>query len=119
MGDGRFGLSRERMITLFNQYVPANVERSQPSISPALGDVGTLPPTWLCVAECDPLRDDTIMFAERLSQIRTTDRCLVVPGVTPHVREQSPTATCGKTGHRGEHRMHRTHRRPDASPAAL
>jgi len=82
LGDGRFGLSRGRMMAAFDQYVPQNVERSQPGISPMLGDLGTLPPTWLCAAECDPLRDDTMMFAERLRRIRAIDECIVVPGVT-------------------------------------
>jgi acetyl esterase len=81
LGDGRFGLTRDRMIALFEQYVPSHIERGQASISPVHGEVGSLPPVWLCAAECDPLRDDTLMFARCLRQTRTGDQCLVVPGV--------------------------------------
>lgn len=48
-------------------YIPDPVQRLEPYASPGLApDLEGLPPTLIVTAECDPLRDDGQMFAERL-----------------------------------------------------
>ena len=37
-----------------------------PRLIPALGDLSALPPTWLFPAECDPLYDDAIRYADAI-----------------------------------------------------
>jgi acetyl esterase len=37
-----------------------------PRLIPALGDLSALPPTWLFPAECDPLCDDAVRFADAI-----------------------------------------------------
>ena len=37
-----------------------------PRLIPALGDLTTLPPTWLFPAECDPLCDDAVRYADAI-----------------------------------------------------
>ncbi len=37
-----------------------------PRLIPALGDLASLPPTWLFPAECDPLCDDAVRYADAI-----------------------------------------------------
>ena len=62
-------LTRSVMQHFIGSYVPAGVDRRQPTISPLFVDTATgLPPALVIVAEYDPLRDDGIAYARRLEQ---------------------------------------------------
>lgn len=65
-GDGRFGLSRERMANFFALYDAAGARDSDALITPLLADMAGLPPTWLLAAGLDVLRDDTLALHGRL-----------------------------------------------------
>jgi acetyl esterase len=62
-------LSAATMRYFIESYVPANVDRRHPNISPLfLTDFSSLPPAVVVVAEYDPLRDDGFAYARRLQQ---------------------------------------------------
>lgn len=66
-GDGRFGLSRDRMAAFFDMYLPRADCRTDRLAVPLLADLAGLPPTYLCAAGLDVLRDDTLAMADRLA----------------------------------------------------
>jgi acetyl esterase len=64
-GEG-YGLTREAMRWYWAQYL-GSAEGSDPDASPLrAADLGGLPPAIVVVAECDPLRDEGLAYAERL-----------------------------------------------------
>lgn len=79
-GDGRYGLSRERMANFFEMYDPRGARRRDPLIAPLLGDLAGLPPTWLVAAGLDVLRDDTLAMHGRLQAAGVDVRLRVEPG---------------------------------------
>ena len=81
-GDGRFGLSRERMANFFAMYDPPGARMRDPLITPLLGDLAGLPPTWLLAAGLDVLHDDTMAMHGRLQAVGVDTRLRVEPGCT-------------------------------------
>ncbi len=62
-----FGLTPEAMAWFYDHYVPAGVDRGDPSISPLRSkDLSGLPPAYVVTAECDPLRDEGNAYADAL-----------------------------------------------------
>jgi acetyl esterase len=80
-GDGRFGLSRDRMKMFFDIYV-GNGDLSDPAITPMNGDLTSAPPAWICAAECDVLHDDSVQFYEKLAALRGGDQFILAEGLT-------------------------------------
>jgi acetyl esterase len=61
-------LGTKEMAWFFDQYVPDAADRENPEVSPLRApDLSGLPPAIVVVAEYDPLRDDGLRYAERLS----------------------------------------------------
>jgi acetyl esterase len=61
-------LGSAEMAWFLDQYVPAARDRESPEVSPLrAADLSGLPPAIVVVAEYDPLRDDGLRYAERLS----------------------------------------------------
>ncbi|HEX7876787.1 MAG TPA: alpha/beta hydrolase [Sphingobium sp.] len=68
IGDKNWLLSTADMIWFWNHYCPPHVDRSHPLVSPLqVADVTGLPPTMICVAELDPLREEGAAYGERLA----------------------------------------------------
>jgi acetyl esterase len=66
-GDGRFGLSERQMRWYWDQYAPAESDRSDPLAAPAkAADLAGLAPAFIAVGELDPLREDAERYAARL-----------------------------------------------------
>lgn len=62
-----YGFSREKSLWYFDQYLPPEVDRRAPSVSPLFeSDLAGLPPTLIVTAECDPLRDEGEAYAQKL-----------------------------------------------------
>ncbi|MCB9945891.1 MAG: alpha/beta hydrolase [Geminicoccaceae bacterium] len=80
--DGRFGLPRARMMEYFDHYDPGGRRVHDPLVTPMLGDLAGLPPTWLVAAELDVLRDDTLSMARRLESAGVRTQLRVEKGVT-------------------------------------
>ena len=80
-GDGRFGLSHERMKMFFDIYVPKGGNADDPAITPMNGDLKSTPPAWVCAAECDVLHDDSVQFYEKLRSLRSGDQFILAEGL--------------------------------------
>ncbi len=78
-GDGRFGLSRDRMKMFFEIYAPAD-KVNDPAITPMNGDLAKMPPAWVCAAECDVLHDDSVQFYAKLRALRGDDEFVLAKG---------------------------------------
>ncbi|AZF59164.1 alpha/beta hydrolase [Pseudomonas sp. R11-23-07] len=59
------------MVTALRLLTPgiSDDERRQPPLSPLYGDFAGMPPALMFVGELDPLKDDTLLIAERWSQV--------------------------------------------------
>jgi acetyl esterase len=77
-GDGRFGLTTARMRWYWNNWLGAAAD---PRAAPLNGDLDGLPPCYLLAAALDPLCDDSLMLADRLTQAGVPFRLDVAPGV--------------------------------------
>ena len=79
--DGAFGLSREQMAVCWAVYAPGAAARS-PDASPLrAADLGGLPPAFFVLAECDPLTDEGLDYAERLQAAGVDVETRVWPGM--------------------------------------
>jgi len=69
IGEKNFLLSRADMQWFWNHYCPPAIDRSNPLISPLrVANAKGLPPTFLLVAELDPLRDEGLAYAAKLQR---------------------------------------------------
>lgn len=66
-GDGRYGLSTERMRWYWSRYLGGEGRPDDPRAAPLLADLHGAPPMILVGAGFDCLLDDTVMLAERLA----------------------------------------------------
>jgi len=57
-GDGRYGLSTERMAFYWSVYVPHDIDRLHPLAAPLRADLAGLPPVMVLLAELDVLRSE-------------------------------------------------------------
>ncbi|QCO16616.1 alpha/beta hydrolase (plasmid) [Azospirillum brasilense] len=81
-GDGRYGLTTERMRWYWRQYL-GDATPDDPRAAPLLADLRGLPPLLLLAADLDCLRDDTLRLAERLAEAGVPHRLAVYDGL-PH-----------------------------------
>lgn len=79
--DGRFGLPRERMKMYFDLYAGKNADINDAAITPMNGELKSMPPAWICAAECDVLHDDSVQFYEKLTALRSGDQFILAKGV--------------------------------------
>ena len=62
-----YGFSREKSLWYVDQYLPPEVDRRAPQVSPLFEpDLAGLPPTLIVTAECDHLRDEGEAYAQNL-----------------------------------------------------
>ena len=63
-------------------YVASGADPHDPRVSPLLTtDLSRLPTTLLLAADVDPVRDDSVAYAKRLSEAGVAARCRVFPGI--------------------------------------
>ncbi len=61
-----FLLEKASIEYFYNHYVPNLADRHDPRFSPLLADVSGVAPAWLGLAECDPLVDEGVAYADHL-----------------------------------------------------
>ncbi|HUZ62936.1 MAG TPA: alpha/beta hydrolase fold domain-containing protein [Acetobacteraceae bacterium] len=77
-GDGRFGLSTTRMRWYWQNWLGP---RQDARAAPLHADLHGLPPVHLLAAGLDPLRDDSLLLADRLAAAGVPTRLDLIPGV--------------------------------------
>ncbi len=77
-GDGRFGLTSERMRWFWNNWLGS---AKDPRAAPLNGKLEGLPPVHMLAAGLDCLRDDSILLAARLASAGVPFRLDIIPGV--------------------------------------
>ena len=81
-GQGQFGLTTEKMAWYRAHYLSGTRrDPADPRVSPLLADLQGLPPIFLNAAGLDPLRDDSLLLAQRLAQANVPCQLKVVEGV--------------------------------------
>jgi acetyl esterase len=73
-----YGFSREKSLWYFDQYLPPEVDRRAPRVSPLFEpNLAGLPRTLIVTAECDPLRDEGGAYAQNLRKagVEVDARC--------------------------------------------
>ncbi|MFC8683753.1 alpha/beta hydrolase [Brevibacillus porteri] len=62
-----FGLNRDLMLWFSNHYINHEYDKGNPYVAPlSARDLSNLPPAIVITAECDVLRDEGMVYAERL-----------------------------------------------------
>ncbi len=61
-----FLLEKDSIEYFYGHYVPKLEDRQNRRFSPMLADVASVAPAWLGLAECDPLVDEGIAYADHL-----------------------------------------------------
>ncbi|MGW4350630.1 alpha/beta hydrolase [Nocardia sp. NPDC004582] len=75
-------LTAKQIAWFTDQYLPSNVDRTDPRVSPLLADDLTgLPPALVSVAGFDPLRDDGLAYAARLTESGVRTQLIREPGL--------------------------------------
>src|SRR5262249_14712087 len=69
-GGGAYGLTTERLRWYWAQYL--GEAEATPIAAPPHAELAGLPPTYLCLAEFDPLADDTRALAAKLNAAGVT-----------------------------------------------
>ena len=61
-----FLLDKDSIEYFYSHYMPNGADRHDPRFSPLLADVSGVAPAWLGLAECDPLVDEGVAYADLL-----------------------------------------------------
>ena len=61
-----FLLDKASIDYFYGHYMPNAADRHNPRFSPLLSDVSGIAPAWLGLAECDPLVDEGVAYADHL-----------------------------------------------------
>ena len=80
-GEKGLGLTRADMKFFFNHYLGNEADYADPRAVPMVGDVSKLPPCMVHAAGLDVLRDDSILFAEKLAAAGVEHELVVHEGV--------------------------------------
>ena len=64
--DKGFLLEKASIDYFYGQYLPNAKDRQDPRFSPLLADVQNVAPAWIGLAECDPLVDEGVAYADHL-----------------------------------------------------
>jgi acetyl esterase len=84
LGDGRFGLSTEKLEWFWTQYLGGDAAlRSHPDAAPLSAKLEGLPPLLVLAAALDPLLDDTLNLDRRLAEAGVPHETKIYSGV-PH-----------------------------------
>ena len=80
LGSGDFILQTAGVGQIYDDYM-AGADRSDGRAFAAKGDLQGLPPAFVAAAELDPIRDDSLLLAERLAAAGQPHTLKVYPGV--------------------------------------
>lgn len=81
LGGGDFQLTRDGVGEIYDNYVTDSVHRADARVFATKGFFTDLPPVFIAAAELDPLRDDSVLLAELITDSGQPVRLKVYPGV--------------------------------------
>ncbi|MEL0012980.1 MAG: alpha/beta hydrolase fold domain-containing protein [Alphaproteobacteria bacterium] len=81
LGGGDFMLTTEYVKMVYDGYVPDLDDRGDPRVFAVKGDPAGLPPVFIAAAQLDPIRDDSIALAEKMTAAGHPHKLEVYPGV--------------------------------------
>jgi acetyl esterase len=97
------GFSGSNAAEMWKLYAPQLPQHFAEYASPALAqDLSGLPPTYLSVAEFDPLRDEGIRYAERLLDADVSVELRTFPGTWHGFDLDAPDSTVTQEFYRAE-----------------
>jgi acetyl esterase len=76
-----YGLAASDIRWFWRQYLGDQLDRPPPDVAPLEADLRGLPPVYLGVGDCDPLRADTEMLAARLRESGAAPLLRIWPGM--------------------------------------
>ncbi|HEV2061288.1 MAG TPA: alpha/beta hydrolase [Solirubrobacteraceae bacterium] len=77
-----YGLSRDHMAFCWEAYAPGDEAKTDPDVSPLLADdLAGVPPALVISAEYDPLKDEGVVYAERLREAGVEVRAVCFDGM--------------------------------------
>lgn len=79
-GGADYMLTSQEMAQFWANYLASPADRRNPLANPAFADLGDLPPTFLAVAECDLLADQSLSAAQRLAEAGVAVEVKIYPG---------------------------------------
>jgi acetyl esterase len=80
--DHHLVLTHEEMGQFWRNYLNGPEDQQNPLANPILADLESLPPAFLAIAECDILRDENLVMADRLRAAGVEVESVVYPGAT-------------------------------------
>jgi acetyl esterase len=80
LGGGDFFLESVRVAQIYDDYI-GDGDRNDPRAFAAKGDPAGLPPAYIAAAELDPIRDDSLLLAERMTAAGQPHTLKIYPGV--------------------------------------
>lgn len=95
LGGGDFFLESVRVAQIYDDYI-GDGDRNDPRAFAAKGDLAGLPPAFIAAAELDPIRDDSLLLAERMAAAGQPHRLKIYPGVMHTFFVQSNVIDQGK-----------------------
>lgn len=81
LGGGDFMLTTAYTKAVYDDYLPNEADRDDPRAFASKADVAGLPPMFVSAAQLDPIRDDSITFANNLKAAGHPHELVVYPGV--------------------------------------
>uniref|UniRef100_UPI000D392B33 alpha/beta hydrolase fold domain-containing protein n=1 Tax=unclassified Variovorax TaxID=663243 RepID=UPI000D392B33 len=79
-GGGDYGLSLMSMMWFRAMHVATGADLTDPRVDILRADLRSLPPTWMVVAECDPVHDDMVELGQMMRAAGNDVRMKVYPG---------------------------------------
>ncbi len=95
LGGGDFLLQADAVGQIYADYA-GDAHRNDPRAFAVKGDLAGLPPAFIAAAELDPIRDDSLLLAERMAAARQPHTLKVYPGVMHTFFVQSNVIDQGK-----------------------
>ncbi len=80
LGGGDFFLQSAHVAQIYDDYM-GDADRDDARAFAVKGDLAGLPPAFIAAAELDPIRDDSLLLAERMAAAGQPHRLKVYPGV--------------------------------------
>ena len=81
LGGGDFMLTNAYVQMVYDGYLPEEADRSDQRAFAVKGDPAGLPPVFIAAAELDPIRDDSLTYAEKLKSVGHPHELEVYAGV--------------------------------------